>query len=231
MQIETPQLDRNAFPFSAVLWDMDGTLIDSEPIWIEEESKLMRSLGASWTEDDAKHCLGGPVERVDEYMRQRAGNIHAPYELSNLLIERMVNRLAAETSFTPGAQNLINEFHTLPIPMALVSASTRSIMDAALRAIGDHYFKITISHDDVVQTKPNPEGYLAAAAAIGVPIEETLVIEDSITGMTAAIDSGAYVLGLTHMVELPRSAKTLHLPALHGLSATALGKLFEAIMV
>jgi len=225
------QIDQLKFPFAAVLWDMDGTLIDSEPIWIEEESRLMRSLGANWTDLDAKHCLGGPIERVDAYMRERAGNRHAPLELSNLLIERMVDRLAAETAFTPGARSLIDELCALPVPMALVSASTRSIMDAALESIGSHYFKITISHDDVSQTKPDPEGYLAAAAAIGVPIEETLIIEDSITGMTAAIDSGAYVLGLTHMVDLPSSSRTIHLEALHGLDAVALGRLFQAIMV
>lgn len=224
-------LTSSNFPFAAVLWDMDGTLVDSEPIWMEEESALMRSLGADWSDFDAKYCLGGPIERVDAYMRQRAGDVHAPYELSNLLINRMVDRLASDTSFVPGARELIDELHALPVPMALVSASTRSIMDAALKSIGGHYFKITISHDDVAQTKPDPEGYLAAAAAIGVPIEEVLIIEDSITGMNAAIDSGAYVLGLTHMVELPRSARTLHRESLHGLDARALGRLFQAIMV
>ena len=224
-------LTSSNFPFAAVLWDMDGTLVDSEPIWMEEESALMRSLGADWSDFDAKYCLGGPIERVDAYMRQRAGDVHAPYELSNLLINRMVDRLASDTSFVPGARELIDELHAFPVPMALVSASTRSIMDAALKSIGGHYFKITISHDDVAQTKPDPEGYLAAAAAIGVPIEEVLIIEDSITGMNAAIDSGAYVLGLTHMVELPRSARTLHRESLHGLDARALGRLFQAIMV
>lgn len=224
-------LTKSRFPFAAVLWDMDGTLIDSEPIWIEEESALMRSLGAHWSDLDAKHCLGGPIERVDAYMRQRAGDVHAPYELSNLLIDRMVERLASETSFTPGAKELIDELHAIPVPMALVSASTRSIMDAALKSIGDHYFEITISHDDVARTKPDPEGYRAAASAIGVPIEEVLIIEDSITGMNAAIDAGAYVLGLTHMVELPRSEKTLHRGALNGLDVRGLAHLFQAIMV
>jgi len=61
----------NNFPFEAVLWDMDGTLIDSEPLWIEQERELMASLGAAWSDADALHCVGGPMTRVDAFMRSK----------------------------------------------------------------------------------------------------------------------------------------------------------------
>jgi HAD superfamily hydrolase (TIGR01509 family) len=205
---------------------MDGTLIDSEPIWIEEEFRLMRSLGVDWNEDDAKHCLGGPVERVDNYMRSRAGNSHKPFELSSILIERMIHRLSQGVEFTTGAKHLLVSMHAQGLPLALVSASTRPIMDAALESIGEHFFAFTCSADDVNMTKPHPEGYLKAAETLGVSIERTLIIEDSITGMRAAIDSGGYVLGLPHLTPLPEGDKVVHRSDLDSLNLESLAALF-----
>ena len=219
------------FPFDAVLWDMDGTLIDSEPIWIAEETLMMRELGIEWSEEDALHCLGGPLERVDTYMRERSGNQHAPLELAHKLIDRMVLRLSMGIEFSPGAKSLLDEMCDSEIPMALVSASTRKIMDAALASIGEEYFQFTCSADDVRKTKPDPEGYLTAARRLGVDIERSLIIEDSKTGMTAAIASGAYVLGLPHLTDLPSGEKVVQRKGLQDLDLQALGLLFEGVLV
>ncbi|NCW75516.1 MAG: HAD family phosphatase [Actinobacteria bacterium] len=223
-------LINSAFPFEAVLWDMDGTLIDSEPIWIEEEHRLMQSLGVTWSDEDAKHCLGGPLERVDAYMRSRAKGDHEPLELAFLLIDRMIERLSSGVSFTLGAENLLLAMHDEQLPMALVSASTRKIMDAALQSIGDKFFSFTCSADDVAAAKPDPEGYLKAADALGVDIKRTLIIEDSITGMRAAIDSGGYVLGLPHLTPLPEGEKVVHRQSLEALDLQSLAELFNTKM-
>jgi HAD superfamily hydrolase (TIGR01509 family) len=215
------------FPFEAVLWDMDGTLIDSEKIWIEEEHLLMSALGVDWTEEDAKHCLGGPMERVDAYMRSRTGSNHQPFEISNLLIKRMVERLSQGVDFTTGAEYLLNEMKVAGLPLALVSASTRQIVDAALMSIGSDYFAFTCSADDVTNAKPHPEGYLRAAAELEVDIQRSLIIEDSHTGMRSAIDSGAFVLGLPHMTDLPVGDKVVHRLGLESLDLDELGKLFS----
>ena len=219
------------FPFEAVLWDMDGTLIDSEPIWIHEETLLMRSIGVDWSESDALHCLGGPLERVDAYMRERSGHRHAPLELANELIERMISRLSSNLSFAPGAESLLGEMYLERIPLALVSASTRRIMDSALKSIGPHFFQFTCSADDVKKTKPDPEGYLSAASHLGVSIERCLIIEDSITGMTAAISSGAYVLGLPHLTDLPIGDRVVHRQGLEDLDLDSLALLFQGVVV
>ena len=229
-QIQGKKLSNERFPFEAVLWDMDGTLIDSEPIWIEEERQLMRSLGVDWTDEDAHHCLGGPMERVDAYMRERSGNRHEPLLLSSMLVGRMEERLSSQVPFTKGAELLLNSMHLERIPMALVSASTRAIMNAALQSIGSHFFQCTFSSNDVENTKPHPEGYLRAAEHLGVPIESSLIIEDSHTGMSSAIESGAYVLGLPHLTPLPSGPKVVHRSSLEGLNLESLADLFNGII-
>lgn len=221
----------NNFPFEAVLWDMDGTLLDSEPIWIEEEAKLMQSLGVEWSSEDARVCLGGPMHRVDQYMREKSGNQHKPLELSQLLIKRMVDRLNESVKFTPGAESLLKELHDMGIPMALVTASTREIVNAALSSVGTHYFRQTISADDVKETKPDPEGYLTASSHLNVSIERSLIIEDSLTGMSAAIDSGAYVLGIPHFYELPTGHKVRHVKSLDAINVEAISALFKEIIL
>jgi len=95
----------NNFPFDAVLWDMDGTLIDSEPLWIEQERQLMESIGAKWTSEDAIYCVGGPMARVDAYMRSKLPTAvldkFPPLALTNQLLQRMEDRLSHDIPFTP----------------------------------------------------------------------------------------------------------------------------------
>jgi HAD superfamily hydrolase (TIGR01509 family) len=224
---------RNSFPFDAVLWDMDGTLIDSEPLWIEQERLLMEDIGATWTEEDAIHCVGGPMARVDEYMRSKLpADIREeimPFALTNQLLERMEIRLSQSVSFTPGAFDLVNEMKRANLPLALVSASSRPLMNAALTNMSSTLFDVTISDNDVAKSKPDPEGYFKAAAALEVEISRSLIIEDSITGMTAAIASGAFVMGLPHVAKLPHGPKVIHHPTLENLDMRQIADLFRLV--
>jgi HAD superfamily hydrolase (TIGR01509 family) len=222
------------FPFEAVLWDMDGTLINSEPLWIEQERLLMAHLGAEWSESDALHCVGGPMARVDAYMRSKLSpeqqRRFQPLELTGKLLKRMEERFSQGVDFAPGSQHLLNEMKSHSIKLALVTASSRPLLDAALKSIGTDYFEATISDNDVAQSKPHPEGYRLAASRLGVNIERSLIIEDSITGMTAAIASGAYVLGIPHFTELPSGPKVIHLQTLDGLNLSGLSKNFASLV-
>lgn len=223
----------NNFPFDAVLWDMDGTLIDSEPLWIEQERQLMESIGAKWTDEDAIYCVGGPMARVDAYMRSKLPSVDldrfAPLALTNQLLQRMEDRLSQDIPFTLGAFELVNEMKSANLPLALVSASSRPLMNAALKSIGSQLFDITISDNDVERSKPDPEGYVKAAASLDVDISRSLIIEDSITGMTAAIASGAFVLGLPHVAELPHGPKVIHHPTLENLTMRDIANLFSFV--
>ena len=175
------------FPFEAVLWDMDGTLIDSEPLWIEEERRLMESLGIEWTDEDARYCLGGPMVRVDEYMRQRSGQDFQPGVLSSRLLEMVEARFSGPLPFAPGALELLEELERIGTPLALVSASPRNLIDQAMNSFGKDRFNVIISNNDVRKPKPDPEGYLLAAERMRVDIRRTLIIEDSIPGIGAEI--------------------------------------------
>jgi HAD superfamily hydrolase (TIGR01509 family) len=142
----------------------------------------------------------------------------------------MERRLAQGVEFAPGAEKLMKEMRSYSIPLALVSASPRPLVDAALASIGAGNFNITVSDNDVAQSKPNPEGYLLAARKLSVAIESCLVIEDSITGTTAAIDSGAYVLGLPHFSALPEGPKVIHMKSLEGVTLSTITDAFTALI-
>jgi HAD superfamily hydrolase (TIGR01509 family) len=167
-------------------------------------------------------------------MRSKLPDIHRdsvpPLELAHRLLERMEIRLAESVPFTPGSFDIITEMKSAQLPLALVSASTRPLMNAALRSIGEDLFDVTISDTDVSQSKPHPEGYLKAAESLSVDIQSCLIIEDSITGMNAAISSGAYVIGLPHVADLPRGEKVVHRLSLEGLSLAQIPGLFNTIL-
>ncbi len=222
------------FPFAAVLWDMDGTLIDSEPIWIQQEYELMASLGVTWSDQDAIHCVGGPMTRVDAYMRSKLDEatqqLFPPMALTEQLLLRMADQMNQGVDFALGAENLLKEFKALGIKQGLVSASSRQLVDAAINSIGSGYFEVTIADNDVEISKPNPEGYLKAAARIGVDIEDCLILEDSITGTTAAIQSGAYVIGIPHVAELPTGPKVVHINSLVGTNVASIVGKFSSLI-
>lgn len=224
----------NNFPFSAVLWDMDGTLIDSEPIWIKQEHELMQSLGVVWSDADAIHCVGGPMTRVDAFMRSKLDEaqqkLFPPMALTEQLLLRMADQMNQGVDFAPGAQDLLKELKAMGIKQGLVSASSRTLVDAALNSIGPGYFEVTISDNDVVNSKPHPEGYLLAASKLGVEIEDCLILEDSITGTTAAINSGAYVVGIPHVAKLPTGPKVVHVDTLLGINVEILSERFTALV-
>lgn len=212
--------------FHTVLWDMDGTLIDSEPIWQEEELELARLNSIPWTQKDSENCLGGPISRVDLYMRERAQGRFNEGEISQMLIARIAQRLSEGVDFAPGAEALIREMISLNLKLGLVTASARVIVEAALPSIGN-IFQTIISADDVLLPKPEPTGYILAAKNLGTPIEKCLIIEDSPNGMRAAIASGAFTLGLKHGKELPASPRTRFIDSLDGVTFDRICNLFK----
>ena len=159
--------------FSAVFFDMDGLFANSEPLWLEGETQLMARHGYTWTREDQVHCLGGPLTRVGEYMHSLV-KVGSPDYFTQTLIEIVVAKLSAGTPLMPGAQQLASALKVAGVPIAMVSASPRNIVNAVLSGV-DHHFSTTISSDDVQKTKPDPEGYLKAADFFGVDIENCLI--------------------------------------------------------
>jgi len=193
--------------YSAVFFDMDGLLVDSEPLWLESETEMMAEFGYQWLESDQAACLGGPLDRVGNYMSGLIGGQRDGHSLMLEIIERMVLKFKCELPFMPGAVELISDLRANGIELTLVSASPRSLVDAALSNFAESPFARSISSNDVKITKPDPEGYLLAASSGGHEISNCLVLEDSLTGVTAAKASGAWVLAVPHLVPIEKSGR------------------------
>ncbi|MEI6867068.1 MAG: HAD family phosphatase [Actinomycetes bacterium] len=212
--------------FQAVLFDMDGTLINSEPYWLIAETELMADFGYQWQLSDQALCLGGPLTKVGQYMSDLAGGAEDWEFFTNSLVHRVTDKFHKGLTFMPGALELLEAIHSQSIPLALVSASPRSLVQAALDSLPHGYFQISISNDDVVNTKPHPESYLKAAALLNVEISESLVLEDSITGVTSGIASGAKVLAIPHLVKIESHPRVRELRSLVDTTLESIASLF-----
>jgi HAD superfamily hydrolase (TIGR01509 family) len=115
--------------------------------------------------------------------------------------------MRGNTPTMPGAVELVRNLQSHGVKTALVSASPRNIVDAVLDNLGHDLFPFSISSDDVVNTKPQPDCYLKAAAISQSEISNCLVFEDSLTGMSAATASGAYLIAVPHLVSIEESAR------------------------
>jgi HAD superfamily hydrolase (TIGR01509 family) len=210
--------------FSAVFFDMDGLFANSEPLWLEGETELMARYGHVWTHEDQVHCLGGPLTRVGDYMFSLV-SAQSPQFFTNTLVEIVVAKLSAGTQLMPGAQKLASVLKESGVPIAMVSASPRNIVNAVLSGV-DHDFATTISSDDVKKTKPDPEGYLKAAEFFGVDITNCLVFEDSLTGVAAATASGAFLIAVPHFVTVNESPRVRVIKSLEELNIEVLANYY-----
>ena len=187
---------------SALLFDMDGTVIDSEPLWLEAEIEVMAELGCRWDAQDQQNCLGGPMDRTEKYMQERSGNIK-PYgyfrDNLNLVMQK---KLLHDLKLVPNALELISSAKKIGIKTALVTASGSVLMNIALKKFPDGIFDATVSRDDVINSKPNPEPYLRAADLLEMNISNCVVFEDSEAGVTSGLASGAQVIGIPHLINL-----------------------------
>jgi HAD superfamily hydrolase (TIGR01509 family) len=206
---------------------MDGSLVDTEPMWHAAEADLMAGYGATWTHEDQAHALGGPMSRVGRYITER---LHAQ-GVQDMTPERAVAELlawferhldAGEIAVHDGADALLREAMAAGLPLALVSNSTRRLMDKVLAAHPGYRFDVTIAGDEVALAKPDPAPYLEAAQRLGVPIAQCLIVEDSPTGVAAARDSGAAVVAVQHMGQLDPGPRGVVVARLDGLTLAEL---------
>ena len=187
---------------SAILFDMDGTLIDSEPLWLQAEIEVMAELGCHWDQKDQINCLGGPTERTEKYMQERSNNVKPYGYFGKKLDEMMEIKLANELVIIPNARELLQDCKSAGLEIALVTASAGNLMRAVLKKFPLGFFDVTVSRDDVEKSKPDPAPYLLAAKLLGVKNEFCVVFEDSPTGVESGLRSGAQVIGIPHLTQL-----------------------------
>ncbi|HEX6198349.1 MAG TPA: HAD family phosphatase [Jiangellaceae bacterium] len=178
----------------AVLWDMDGTLVDTEPEWMAAEREFVEAFGGTWSDDHAMNLIGNPLLVSAEYIRTHGGVPMEPDEIVTALLDRMIARLKENVRWQIGARELLADLLRHNVPNALVTSSYRRMTEVVISALPPGTFGSTVSGDEVEQGKPHPEPYLRAAAELGVAPADCVVIEDSATGAASGLAAGARVV-------------------------------------
>ncbi len=214
---------------AAALWDFDGTLADTEGLWIEAEFDLIASLGGTWSEKHAEELVGNSLLDSGSYILNVIGRHDlSPAWVVDELITRVINYLNTHPMpWRPGALELLQSFADAGVPCALVSASYRVLLMAALDQLPEGTFAVSVAGDEVVQGKPHPEPYEKACAALGVDARSCVVFEDSVTGARSGNASGAFVVAIPNRVAVPPAPRRVIVDTLVGLDAAAVARLWE----
>ncbi|MEX2531628.1 MAG: HAD family hydrolase [Gemmatimonadota bacterium] len=215
-------------PLAAVLWDMDGTLVDTEPYWIESEHVVVREHGnGAWTEAHGLAVVGMDLRDAARYIRQHGEVRLGVDETVEALLDGVVARVRRRIPWRPGARELLQELGEARIPCALVTMSWRRFVDAILPALPEGAFQAVVTGDDVGRGKPHPEPYLEGASRLGVEPSACLALEDSPTGAQSAWDAGCVVVAVRHVVPIPADVRHHELPTLAGVGARDLAELYR----
>ncbi|WP_238173680.1 HAD family hydrolase [Kribbella speibonae] len=212
----------------AVLWDMDGTLVDSEKVWAEVQLELLAELGATWTIEDCLTLIGSDLrDAVQVWMARIPEGVITAEELADRMFSEVVEALRKEVTFQPGALELLQALRKEDIPCALVSASYRTMIDAVLGHLPPDPFAVIVAGDEVTLGKPHPEPYLTGAARLGVDPANCIVIEDSATGTQAGTAAGMYVVAVPQWVTIPEAPRRLVVKSLEPLTPESLRSLLR----
>jgi HAD superfamily hydrolase (TIGR01509 family) len=188
---------------AAVLWDMDGTIVDTEPYWFAAEFEIVEMHGGTWSSEHARALVGSDLLDSGAYIRKHGGVDKEPAEIVEMLLDRVVAQLRVAIPWRPGARELLASVNQARIPTALVTMSWKRFADQVIDCLPPNTFSVSVTGDEVTAGKPHPEPYLLAAQRLGVDPRECLAIEDSPTGVRSALAAGCYVLGVPHVVDIP----------------------------
>jgi HAD superfamily hydrolase (TIGR01509 family) len=206
----------------AVLFDMDGTLVDTEPYWIAAEYRLVESYGGTWTDEHAHALVGSDLLVGAEYIRRHGGVDLAPAAIVEQLLDDVVGASRTAVPWRPGAVELLAELGALGVPCALVTMSYARLARVVVEQLPPGAFGAVVTGDQVADGKPHPEAYLTAAARLGVAPRDCVAIEDSPTGVASAEAAGALVVAVPHHVPIPPAPGRVIVPSLTELSVAAL---------
>ena len=214
--------------FSAAFFDMDGLFLDSEPQWHQSQQEICARYSYSWDDDDQRICIGGPLSRVGDYISDICAHDRTGPQVVEELTQMMLLKLSTKAILMPGAYEAVERVRQV-MPVALVSASPRILMDAALTTLPEKFFQFSISADDVTRTKPFPDPYLEAAKRMGVSAQSCVVFEDSLTGIASAKSAGCAVVAVPHYVEVALAPRVRVVTSLNEVSLDFLDGFHSAL--
>ena len=211
-----------AWPVAAVLWDMDGTLVDTEPYWVEAEYALAARHGGAWSQEHALNLVGNDLIESGRYIREHMGIDVEPSLIVEELLDGVIASVERSVPWRPGAVDLLASLNDQRVPCALVTMSYRRFVAPILAALPDQTFAEVITGDAVLHGKPHPEPYLKAARGLGVDPADCLAIEDSNTGARSAEAAGCRVLVVPNHVPVLPGDRRVFVESLEGIDVTGL---------
>lgn len=191
---------------AAVLWDMDGTLVDTEPYWIRAEHELVAAHGGQWSHEKALKLVGNDLLTSARVIRDEGPVDLTPEEIVDRLLDRVVEQVREHVPWQPGALELLSALADAGVPCALVTMSYDVFAAEVVSRGPADAFRTVVTGDQVTRGKPDPEPYLVAAKRLGVDPQDCVAIEDSPTGIASALAAGARTLGVEAMVPVPHLA-------------------------
>jgi HAD superfamily hydrolase (TIGR01509 family) len=212
---------------AAVLFDMDGLLIDTEPLWFSVETEILTELGASWDHGDHASLVGSSLKVASAFVAERAGTGITPEEVAQQLLLRMRERLRHAPVLQPGVVDLIEELDAAGVPRALVSSSFRVLVEAALEGLAPLTFDTVVVGDEVSAAKPHPEPYLQGAHKLGVDPSLCVALEDSPSGAASASAAGCFVVAIPSVAPIEPTPRRVIRPSLVGVDLAFLRSLFD----
>lgn len=210
---------------AAVLWDMDGTLVDSEPYWIAAEHELVERYGGQWSDELAHQLVGQDLLYSARFIRAHSPVTLEPVAVVEALAGRVAEGLATAIPWRPGAAELLAELGAAGVPCALVTMSWRSLADALVAALPAGTFAAVVTGDMVSAGKPDPGPYLLACRMLGVDPGDCVAVEDSPAGVRSAAAAGVPTVGVPHVVPVPGLPGVVLVDTLAGMTAARLTEL------
>lgn len=197
----------NTFP-AAILFDHDGTLVDTEPVWAAAKVALAAEFGGTWTEQDTLDCLGLSMQFTLDRLRERGVNL-PDEEINDLLVAKVHETLAQQpVEFLPGIERFLSEVREAQIPAAVVTNATTSVARRTANAAPEGTFSVVIGNDETTHPKPDPQPYLLAAERLGVDPTQCVALEDSPSGVRSATAAGMRVIVVPGELEVPAELGT-----------------------
>src|SRR6266851_1680880 len=211
---------------AAVVFDLDGVLIDSEPVWEQVRHGLVDERGGRWPADAQARLMGMSTAEWSQYLSDELGVGLPPDQAAAVVIDRVAARYARRLPLMPGAYAALRRL-AARWPLGLASSSPRRLIDSVLATAGwDALFLATVSTEEVAKGKPAPDVYQAVASRLGEPASACAAVEDSSNGLRAAAAAGMLVIAVPHPRYPPEPDAMAHaalvLPRLADLNAAAI---------
>jgi HAD superfamily hydrolase (TIGR01509 family) len=192
---------------TAVVFDLDGLLVDSEPVWYEVEYAAVERLGGQWSHEHQAACVGGTMDRSCAYIIELTGADIAVDELGAQLFDAMVQRFRDGLPLQPGALELLDKVAAAGVDVGLVTSSYRVLVDVALDTLGRDRFAVVVTGDEITHGKPHPEPFTTACAALGADPGRVVVLEDAMNGVLSAEAAGCVVVAVPSVAPIPATPR------------------------